>query len=386
MQPAAKNKPLIEMLKYPVPRHANSILYMFGGISLVAFVILILSGIYLSQVYNPTPAGAHVSIVNAITNVPLADFARGWHFWTANLVVALLLLHIIRVFITGSYKKPRRLTWWTGVALLAITFAYIFIGTVLKYDQEGVEAVVHMQESFEFLGLKIGLINGGIPIITQLYAWHTTILTLLLLGLLATHMVLIKLRGISARPVRGSVAQATAGQGSSTFLAHLSRLSGFGLMFAALTGLLAVFLPAPIGSPGILGQEVTKPLWMFWPFYGLEDIFGLKGLLWGMAGFFAFLAAVPLVDRSPYLHWSKRKFMLGLGAIFLLATVGLGAYSKIRAAEQHIAPGAESSVMATAEPLNVSRQRLNQEAYYLMPTLVITGAAGFWLAYRPARR
>lgn len=375
---------MLKILDYPVPSHSNRILYMFGGISLAAFLILMLSGIYIGQFYSPTPEKAHTSIVYAITQVPLADFMRSLHFWTANLVVVLLLFHVVRVFITGSYKKPRILTWLTGVALLAVTYIYIFVGTALKWDQEGVEAVVHMQESFNLLGIQIGLVNGGVPVITQLYSWHVTILLLMLLSLIAIHMFLIKLRGISSKPEKNAVSETTAGKGSSSFIVHLRRLSGFGLLFLAVAGILAIVFPAPIGSPGILDQEVTKPLWMFWPFFGLENIFGLKGLVWGMIGFFAILAALPFVDRSPYIHWSKRKLILAFGAVFLAVTIGLGVYSRINEAEEHIEmeEGTAMTEKATADVLNISHGRLRNEAYYLAPALVALGSYGAWLARR----
>ncbi len=379
--------PFIKVLDYPVPSYANSILYMFGGISAVAFLILIATGVFLTQVYNPVPDGAHASIINAVTTVPLADFARSLHFWTASLVVILLLLHVIRVFVTGSYKKPRRLIWLTGVALLALTVVYIFIGTVLKWDQEGVEAFVHMKESFELFGINLGLTNGGVPVITQLYSWHTTILLLALIGLLVIHMALIKLRGISPKPIRGAVAAPTAGRGYSSFLSHLKRLAGFGLLFLAVASLLAVVFPAPLGYPGDLDQEVTKPLWMFWPFFALENIFGLKGLLFGLAGFFLFLAAVPFIDRTPYLHWSKRKFILGLGSVVLITLVGLAAYSRIYPPTEHIAvPGGSMSKTATAGSMNIPRKQLRGEAPYLLVAVAITGAAGLGLTYRVRTR
>lgn len=379
---------LIHKLDYPVPTYANRILYMFGGISLTAFLILILSGIFLSQVYNPTPDGAHDSIVYAVTHVPFADFARSLHFWVANLVVFLLLLHITRVFITGSYKKPRRLTWLTGVALLGITIFYIFIGTVLKMDQEGVEALGHMRESFDLFGIHIGLTNVGVPVITQLYSWHTIILTLLLLGLISLHMLLIKIRGISARPSKDTVTTVTAGQGTSSFLMHLRRLSGFGLLFLAIAGILAIVFPAPLGHLGIFEQEVTKPLWMFWPFFGLEDMFGLKGLVWGMVGFFAILAAIPFIDRNQFLNWRKRKLILSFGFIFLAAVIGLGVYSKLHKAEAHLGMVDKSSMTetATADNLDLSHQKLRSEAYYLIPTLIGLGSVGTWLAYKSRGR
>ncbi|MBI4033437.1 cytochrome bc complex cytochrome b subunit [Candidatus Saccharibacteria bacterium] len=400
---------LLAGLNYRVPAYANRILYMFGGITLAAFLILGLSGAYLTQFYNPSINGAHDSILSSITNVPLFDFTRSLHFWVANLVIILLLLHITRVFITGSYKKPRRETWLTGVALLGITVTYIFIGTVLKWDQEAIEAYGHVQESLGLFGVQIGLTNAGVPIISQLYAWHITILFLLLLGLLSLHLFMIKAKGISAKPEKGAVAAVTAGQGQSSFLLHLRRLAGFGLLFLAAASLLAVASPAPIGQPGVLEHEVTRPLWMFWPFYGLEDLFGLKGLVWGLVGFFAILALIPFIDRGPYLHWAKRKLILSFGFVFLAATIGLGVYSRLQPAEAHIEGAEESSEMATeggavmaeepaqheekitseqaVEPspdeLDIDHSRLRDEALYLIPAAAVVGLVGTRLAFKP---
>lgn len=386
---------LLKNLDYHVPKYANRILYMFGGITLSAFLILGLSGAYLTQFYNPTIEKAHDSILASIANVPLFDFTRSLHFWVANLVVFLLLLHATRVFITGSYKKPRRLTWLTGVTLLFVTVTYIFVGSVLKWDQEAVEAFGHVQESIGLFGVQIGLTNAGVPVMTQLYAWHITILYLLLLGLLSIHLLLIKARGISPKPEKGAVAAVTSGQGQSSFLLHLRRLSGFSLLFLVAASLLAIAFPAPIGQPGILEQEVTRPLWMFWPFYGLEDIFGLKGLVWGIAGFFVILALFPLIDRSPYIHWQKRKLVLSLGFIFLAAVIGLGVYSRLQPAEAHIESASESHVEeeeaghmeeeeASANELDVSHQRLRNESLYLLPVAVGIGFIGSRLAFSGA--
>ncbi len=371
----------LKSLGYHVPAYANRLLYMFGGITLSAFIILGITGAYLAQFYNPSFQGAHASILYAISHVPLFDFSRGIHYWVANLVIILLFLHVSRVFITGAYKKPRRLTWLTGVGLLAITVTFIFIGTVLKWDQEGVEAFGHMQESLQIFGIHIGLTNGGVPIITQLYAWHISILYLILFGLLGIHLFLIKAKGISVKPHKEAVAAVTAEHGSSTFLLHLRRLTGFSLLFLTIAGLLALIFPAPIGQPGILDQEVTKPLWMFWPFYGLEDLFGLKGLVWGMVGFFGFLAIIPFIDRGPYVNWAKRKFIIFLGVLFLATTIGLGVYSRLRPPEAHLEMShSETTKMATADELSISHQRLRSEAYYLAPTLVGLGLIGAWLA------
>lgn len=386
---------LLKNLDYRVPAYANRILYMFGGITVSAFLILGLSGAYLTQFYNPAIDKAHDSILASTANVPLFDFTRSLHFWVANLVVFLLLLHVIRVFITGSYKKPRRLTWLTGVSLLFVTVTYIFVGSVLKWDQEAVEAFGHVQESIGLFGVQIGLTNAGVPVMTQLYAWHITILYFLLLGLLSVHLFLIKARGISPKPEKEAVAAVTADQGKSSFLLHLRRLTGFSLLFLVLASLLAIAIPAPIGHPGVLEQEVTRPLWMFWPFYGLEDIFGLKGLVWGMVGFFAILALVPFIDRSPYINWAKRKLILSFGFVFLAVVVGLGVYSRLQPGEAHIESASEAHVEeesdghtdeeteATADELDISHKRLRNEAIYLLPVTLGIGLIGSRLAFKP---
>src|SRR5574341_186359 len=135
----------ISELNYDVPAHAQSIWYMLGGICGVAFVILIATGIYLAQFYDPDPNNARDSVVYIMTYTEWGQLLRGLHFWTANLVMVTVLLHLIRVFVTGAYKAPREVNWLVGVGLLGVTLGLIFTGTVLKWDQEGWEALQHNQ-------------------------------------------------------------------------------------------------------------------------------------------------------------------------------------------------------------------------------------------------
>ena len=80
------------------------------------------------------------------------EFTRGVHFWGANLVVITMSLHILRVFVSGSYKRPRELNWVIGVGLFALTMAFFFTGTVLKWDQEAFEALQHQEAIARILG------------------------------------------------------------------------------------------------------------------------------------------------------------------------------------------------------------------------------------------
>ena len=126
----------LQGLAYAVPEHANSLPYLLGGITFMGFIVLFVTGIYLAQFYHPHPADAHESVVYIITGAPLGDLVRSIHFWTAQIVTLTLLLHMLRVLFTGSYKRPREINWYVGLGLLAVTLGLVFTGTVLKFDQE----------------------------------------------------------------------------------------------------------------------------------------------------------------------------------------------------------------------------------------------------------
>jgi len=140
----------LEDLTYPVPAHADNVLYTLGRITAFGIFILIATGIYLTQFYHGEPTQARNSVEYIITTARLGDFVRSLHFWMANLVTITLLLHALRVFVTGSYRAARELNWVVGVGLLAAMLGLVFTGTVLKWDQEGWEALQHTRRSAIF--------------------------------------------------------------------------------------------------------------------------------------------------------------------------------------------------------------------------------------------
>jgi quinol-cytochrome oxidoreductase complex cytochrome b subunit len=127
-------------LDYPIPTHANSFWYSLGGITLFCFVVTFVTGVILTQFYNPSPTVAHAS-VRYISATPGLKLIRALHHWSANLGFALLIAHMLRVVFTGGYRPPRTITYLFGVALLFVAFQLFFTGTVLKWDQEGYEAM-----------------------------------------------------------------------------------------------------------------------------------------------------------------------------------------------------------------------------------------------------
>lgn len=342
----------LEALAYPVPAHANGVLYTLGGITLFGVVVLIVTGVYLTQFYHADPTQARQSVVYIIETARLGDFVRSLHFWMANLVAITLLLHALRVFATGSYRAPREMNWVVGVGLLATFLGLLFTGTVLKWDQEAWEALQHNEEIGELLG-SFGTwftseFTTSTPILQRLFVAHVVILPFVLLALAAVHFFLIKHHGISSLPGhegtqaagRTDTAQAIATEGYVRFTNHMVHIVGWGLLLTALGGFLALLISAPLGELIDPGEEKTKPPWMFLPLYPFEDWIGIKALLWLPIASLAALALVPAIDRFRSSSLRQRWPLLALAALVIVALVALALYAQLSAPGEHV-PGLE---------------------------------------------
>lgn len=335
----------LSALAYPVPAHANGIGYILGGITFFGFLILTLTGIWLSQFYHATAEAARGSIAYIMNVAPAGDVVRGIHFWSANIVMGTVLLHLGRIFTTASYKRPREVNWLIGLGLLAVTVGLLFSGTVLKWDQEGYEALNHYAEAGQLLG-ALGFwfssdFAATLPLIGRLYIVHIVILPGIGALLLIAHFLLVKHHGISALPAEADAAAdggpAPVASGS-TFTAHLVRMAGFGLVMLAVSTALALVFPAGLGPRPIPGIESTKPPWIFLTLYPLEDWFGLSALVWGLLLIFGLLVLVPILDRSRYRSWRRRPVVVAIGALVAFALVALVVYAAVTPPVSHI-PG-----------------------------------------------
>jgi quinol-cytochrome oxidoreductase complex cytochrome b subunit len=330
-------------LAYPVPAHANRIGYILGGITFFGFLILAATGIWLVQFYHPTPGAARESVVYIMSVAPAGDIVRGIHYWTSNIVMATVLLHLGRIFVTGSYKRPREANWLIGLGLLAITLGLVFTGTVMKWDQEGYEALGHNVAAGQLLG-AVGFwfsndFEASLPLLGRLYMAHVVILPAIGTLLLISHFLLVKRHGISSLPDAADAAVDGGPQpvkSGSTFAAHLVRMAGFGLLILAITTVLAIVVPAALGPRPIPGTETTKPPWMFLPFYPFENWFGLAALLWVPAILFGALALLPFIDRSPYRSPGRRRFLMLFAAVVAVGLLALIGYATVTVPQAHI--------------------------------------------------
>ena len=333
----------IGALGYAVPEHANSLAWSLGGVTAAAFGLLVVTGVLLAQFYSPTPETANQSVRDTVTYVWGGSFLRGVHFWAAQAMYVTAVLHLIRVFVTGSFKRPREGNWLIGVALFGLVTLSLFTGTVLKWDQEGFEALGHNLEIANLLGGTGFWFSPDfaerLSLLVRIYGAHVVILPGVILVLITLHGLLVKRHKISPHPslpADPSGEQAAAQEPTEPFTHHLRRIGAFGLVLAGALGVLAVLLPPPVGPPPVAGIEVTMPPWNFWWLYTLEDWFGLPAILYAEILFFLLLAAVPFLDRSTRRHWRRRPVSIGAGMVLLLTVVTLTILIFVLPAKEHL--------------------------------------------------
>ncbi len=319
----------LESLEYPIPREANRWTYMLGGLTAFFVTLLILTGVYLGQFYNPSPIGAHESVLYIVVRAPLGDWVRSLHYWSAGAVTVTVTAHLTYVFWRRSYKRPREITWWAGVGMAALLFLLIVTGSALRYDQEGFEALAHFVAGGELTGALGAFFTEGFTrstsLLSRIFSLHTSLLPLLLVGLMALHFWLIRHLGI-----HGDYGE------TRRFRLHATRLGGVCLLAFAVVGALAVTFPEDLGYPPVAGVEVTKPMWPVLWVYGLENLMGMWGMILGPAVLLAFLAAVPILDRRPDDTPGRHGWVGWLGALLGLALLALWLYGAFGPKQQHL--------------------------------------------------
>lgn len=187
-----------------VPPHVN-IFYCIGGIVFISFLIQVASGFAMTFYYRPTVAEAFSSVEYIMTDVNFGWLIRSIHRWSASIMVLMLILHIFRVYLTGGFKKPRELTWVTGVILAVLTVSFGVTGYSLPWDQIGywaVKIVTGVPEAIPIFGVSIvELLRGGISVgqstLTRFYSLHTFVLPLLTAVFMLMHFLMIRKQGIS---------------------------------------------------------------------------------------------------------------------------------------------------------------------------------------------
>ncbi len=179
--------------------------YCFGGIAFTAFVVCLISGLFLTVYYIPSEKEAYNSILRIHEEVTFGKLTRGIHKWSANVLIISMIIHSLRVFITKSYRPPRELNWMVGVLTFVIVMLEGFTGYLLPWDQKAYWATVvgtNIVGSIPIFGEEILLmVRGGYDVggatLIRFYSFHVLWLPLMLFILLWAHFHMIKKLGIS---------------------------------------------------------------------------------------------------------------------------------------------------------------------------------------------
>jgi menaquinol-cytochrome c reductase cytochrome b subunit len=304
-----------------IPVETNTFWYTLGGVLAIALVLEIISGMVLALRYIPD-AGQAYQITSRLLGQAGWKVALNFHYWTAYVIFGLVLIHMLRVFFSGGYRGPRTGLWQVGVGLAGTVFLLSTTGETLHWDERGFAVPWHTSEILEAVGLDKtfhythpDLLN--IPKATRLlipyYAFHVSVLPILLLGLIAMHYYLIKVKGISL-PFWHKPTGRTA-----PFSEHVRAWLVYSAVILGVVVLVSIFVdrdpgPAPqllssspfYGSkhgPGGLGIVPTFPImWTHGMNRFVAIAFHLEPDIWGtIIGVLlmtAALVAIPFLDRG----------------------------------------------------------------------------------------
>ncbi len=338
-----------------VPVHRHTVFYYLGGMTLFFFLVQVATGILLMLYYRPSAEAAHESVEFLMTTVPFGWLVRSLHSWSSNLMIYFALLHLASVYFLKAYRRPRELTWVTGVLTLFLALAFGFSGYLLPWDE------------LAFFATKVGTdITGAVPLVgewalrflrggervtggtlSRFYGWHVAILPALTVALLAVHLLLVQIHGMSSPPERGRREHsffprfgreelAERQRRGMPFFPHFALRDLFGWTLAlGVLAVLAALFPVELGNkadPFAPAFEGIRPEWYFmFMFETLKlvpggEIAGLEYeaipiLVFGLAGLALLL--VPFLERG--LEGRSRLFT-GIGVAALAYIVGMTAW------------------------------------------------------------
>lgn len=304
------------MAKKGVPVHRGSIWYYFGGVSLFLFIIQVVTGILLLLYYKGSESLAFESIQFIMSKVTFGWLIRSIHSWTANLFILAAIVHMFSVFFERAYRRPRELTWLTGMVMLFIGLGFGFSGYLLPWNE------------LAFFATKVGTdIAGVIPVVgkpimiflrggedvtgatlSRFFGFHIAVLPGIFTVLLSIHLLLVQRQGMS-QPEEFARTPEEHRKNMPFFPNFLLRDLLFWLIVLNILAMLAVFFPWELGrkaDPFASAPAGIRPEWYFlFMFQSLKyipaqlwfidgEVFGV--LLFGVAGLLWLL--VPVWDRK----------------------------------------------------------------------------------------
>src|SRR4249919_2856413 len=336
--------------KKGVPIHAQEVWYYLGGLTLFLFGVQVFTGILLLLYYRPSASEAYESVQFIVTQVEFGWLIRNVHSWSANLLIALAFAHFFSVFFLKSYRKPRELTWLTGIFLLFLMLGFGFSGYLLPWNE------------LSFFATKVGTgISGAVPVIgpftlrllrggddvtgatlSRFYGLHVAVLPAISTALVAVHLLFVQRQGMSVPPsIERRLGPGEKLKQIPFFPNYVLRDVLAWYVVVAVLAALAAFYPWELGTkadPFAVVPPGIRPEWYFLAmFHTLKllpsHIFGIEGEHIGVVGFgiaALFLVLVPFLDRRASRGQPSPLFtvLAILGLVYLVSFTIVGHYAR----------------------------------------------------------
>ncbi len=322
---------LAELTNEPVPNHLKRWWFALGGTPAYLFVVQIVTGILLAFYYEPSPRTAYGSVKYITETAAYGWYFRSVHKWAATLMIAAVILHQMRVFFTGAYRKPREINWLIGMCLLGCTLGAGFTGYSLVYEQLsywGTTVGANISGSVPVLGgfMKEMMLGGSAyneRTLSRLFIVHAAILPATMVGLLIVHIALIRLQGVTEFQFKDE--DPAKAKTFPFFPDHFYTELSIGLVLMILLSALATILPATLGPKAdpLSTPEVIKPEWFFYvTFRWLKLFSGTFAVL--STGFIAFTMFIwPFIDGFIRRKSKFQEASVAVGIVAVLVIIGL---------------------------------------------------------------
>jgi quinol-cytochrome oxidoreductase complex cytochrome b subunit len=322
---------LRELTNEPVPQHLKRWWFCLGGTAAYLFVVQVFTGILLAFYYQPSASAAYRSVGYITEEAAYGWYIRGVHKWAATLMVAAVILHQMRVYFTGAYRKPREINWMVGMCLLLCTLVAGFTGYSLVYEQLsywGATVGANLIETLPLAGgvLKRFLLGGEAyneHTLPRFFVLHAAVIPALMVVLLAVHITLIRLQGVTE--LRWGDEPAGAPAHFNFFPDHFLTELIIGLVLMVFLSALATLLPVGLGPPAdpLVTPEVIKPEWWFYVTFRWLKLFSATFAVLSM-GFIVFVMFCwPFVDGWIRRRWPQSEASVWIGIAAALAIIGL---------------------------------------------------------------
>ncbi|HWT66148.1 MAG TPA: cytochrome bc complex cytochrome b subunit, partial [Terracidiphilus sp.] len=343
--------PSIDAATHPIPRSSASWMYVFGSAATVLLVLQVVTGILLALTYTPSAGDAWQSLQLLNHEVPLGWLLRAIHGWGSDFMIAIVLIHMVQVFMFGAYKYPRELTWILGVFLLLMTLGMAFTGQVLRFDQDaywGLGIGASITSRMPFIGGPMVHVLLGGPIIaaqtlSRFFALHVFVIPGLLIAFAGLHILMVLRLGVNEWPMPGRLVSKATYDAEYAELTHkdgvpfLPDAAWKDAVFSAfiLLAVLAcalVFGPfGPGGQPDpTIIETAPRPdfafLWLYAVLAYLPPELETPFLFTAPVLAIGAMLALPLIAPTGEKHWSRRPIAVLMVTVIAVA---LGTFTKL---------------------------------------------------------